>query len=157
MSSIHDFSMPALVGGGTINFADYKGKKILLVNVASFCGLTPQYKQLQEMHELYADRLAIIGCPANNFAAQEPGTDEEIATFCSTTYDVTFPITKKISVKGDDQHPLYQFATQKALNGVQDSEVSWNFQKYLFDENGVLESVIAPRTEPAEIVLFEQA
>ena len=150
MKTIHDFTMPALLGG-EINFANYAGKKILLVNVASFCGLTPQYTQLEELHRLYGDRLAIIGCPANDFANQEPDSAEAITQFCSTRYDVTFPLTKKISVKGSEQHPLYQFATQKAQNGVQDSEVSWNFQKYLFDEKGQLQAVIAPRTEPAEI------
>jgi glutathione peroxidase len=150
MKTIHDFTIPALLGG-EINFSDYAGKKILLVNVASFCGLTPQYVQLEELYRLHGEQLVIIGCPANDFANQEPDSPDEIAKFCSTRYDVTFPMTQKITVKGEAQHALYQFATQKAQNGLQDSEVSWNFQKYLFDEKGHLQAVIAPRTEPAEI------
>lgn len=149
-TSIHQFRLPALVGEASVDFAQFKGKKILLVNVASKCGLTPQYQQLEEMYEAYGDKIVVVGCPANNFGAQEPGTAEEIQTFCSSTYGVSFPMTTKISVKGEDMHPLYQFVTQKALNGVEDSEVTWNFQKYVFDEEGHLLQVFSPRTEPAE-------
>jgi glutathione peroxidase len=149
MKTIHDFQLPSLKGG-TLNFADFKGKKIMLVNVASECGLTPQYRQLQDLNAEYADKIVIIGCPANNFGAQEPGTDAQIAEFCSLNYGVSFPMTSKISVKGDDMHELYRFVTQKSENGVEDSEVKWNFQKYIFDENGILTNVIAPTVQPAD-------
>ena len=149
MKSIHEFQFQGLKGG-TVNFADFKGKKIMLVNVASACGLTPQYTQLQEMSEEFKDKIVIVGCPANNFGAQEPGSDEQIEEFCSLKYGVSFPMTTKISVKGDDMHELYQFATQKALNGLEDSEVKWNFQKYIFDEDGMLIKVIAPTVQPAD-------
>ncbi len=147
--SIHDFSLKA-IDGSKFNFADFKGKKILLVNVASFCGLTPQYTQLQEIYAQWGDKLTIVGVPANNFANQEPNSESEIQQFCSVKYEVSFPLTQKISVKGDDQHELYQFVTQKAKNGVLDSEVTWNFQKYIFDENGFLTHTFSPRTEPAD-------
>lgn len=127
----------------------------MIVNTASECGLTPQYKQLQELYDTYGGQnFVIIGFPANNFAGQEPGSNESIASFCEANYGVTFPMMSKISVKGDDCHPLYTWLTSKALNGVEDSEVQWNFQKYLIDEQGHLAKVIAPRTLPtdAEIV-----
>lgn len=146
--SIHSFAIKGLKGE-EIKFSDYAGKKILLVNVASECGLTPQYAQLEEMYREFSDKFVIVGCPANNFGKQEPGTDAEIQEFCSSNYGVSFPITTKISVKGTDQHDLYSFVTQKAKNGVQDSEVSWNFQKYVFDEQGFLSHVFEPQTEPA--------
>jgi glutathione peroxidase len=146
--SIHELSIKGLKGEA-IKFSDYAGKKILLVNVASECGLTPQYAQLEEMYREFSDKFVIVGCPANNFGAQEPGTDAEIQQFCSLTYDVSFPLTTKISVKGDDKHDLYSFVTEKAKNGVQDSEVTWNFQKYVFDEQGFLAHVFDPQTEPA--------
>jgi len=154
MNSIHQFKLKGL-NGGEVDFADFKGKKLMVVNVASECGLTPQYTQLEELYEQFQQQITIVGCPANNFGAQEPGTDEQIQTFCSTTYGVTFPMTTKISVKGDDMHPLYQFLTQKAQNGVEDSEVSWNFQKYILDEEGKLLKVISPRTEPADDQVLE--
>ncbi|MGH1335578.1 MAG: glutathione peroxidase [Aureispira sp.] len=147
--SIHDFSLNSLQGA-SIDFSAYKGKKILLVNVASQCGLTPQYTQLETLAKAGADQLVVIGCPANNFGAQEPGTDVEIAQFCSSTYGISFPITTKISVTGQDQHALYQFVTQKEQNGVQDSSVQWNFQKYLLDEQGQLIQVFEPTIEPLD-------
>ena len=122
----------------------------MLVNVASECGLTPQYRQLQDLTAEYGDKIVIVGCPANNFGAQEPGTDAQIADFCSLNYGVSFPMTSKISVKGDDMHELYRFVTQKSENGVEDSEVKWNFQKYIFDENGMLVKVIGPTVQPAD-------
>jgi len=146
--SIHEFQIEDLMGN-PLNFADFKGKKLLLVNVASECGLTPQYRQLQDMYAEFSDQIAIVGCPANNFGAQEPGSNTEIREFCDVQYGVKFPLTTKISVKGGDMHPLYQFVTQKDENGLEDSEVQWNFQKYVFDENGFLTKVIAPTTEPA--------
>ncbi len=153
-SSIHDFTIENLQGE-PLDFSDYKGKKILLVNVASKCGLTGQYRQLQTLSKVAADSLVIVGCPANNFGGQEPGTNAEIEEFCSVTYGVDFPMTTKISVKGNNQHPLYQFVTQKAKNGVQDSEVQWNFQKYLFDAEGRLEQVFEPTVEPTDGQLLD--
>lgn len=147
--SIHEFKINALKGD-TLNFADFAGKKILLVNVASQCGLTPQYAQLEELSREFSDKIVVVGCPANNFGAQEPGNDAEIQTFCSTTYGISFPMTTKISVAGSDMHELYQFVTQKEQNGLQDSTVSWNFQKYVFDEAGKLTHVFAPTVQPAE-------
>lgn len=146
--SIHNLSIKGLKGD-EINFSNYAGKKILLVNVASECGLTPQYAQLEEMYREFSDKFVIIACPANNFGGQEPGTDEQIQEFCTLTYNVSFPMTTKISVKGANKHYLYSFVTEKAQNGVQDSEVSWNFQKYVFDEQGFLTHVFDPQTEPA--------
>lgn len=146
--SIHNLTIKGLKGE-EIKFSDYAGKKILLVNVASECGLTPQYAQLEEMYREFSDKFVIVGCPANNFGAQEPGTDAEIQQFCTLKYDVSFPLTTKISVKGSDKHDLYRFVTEKAQNGVQDSEVSWNFQKYVFDEQGFLSNVFDPQSEPA--------
>lgn len=144
--SIHQFKVTDL-SGKEFDFASLKGKKVLVVNTASKCGLTPQYKDLESVYKEYKDKgLVIVGFPANNFASQEPGTNEEIAAFCEKNYGVTFPMMDKVSVKGDDMAAIYQFLTQKAKNGLQDSEVEWNFQKYLLNEKGELEKVIAPRT-----------
>lgn len=154
MSSIHNFKIESLEGK-TIDFSDFKGKKIMLVNVASECGLTPQYQQLQELYENHSDKVVIVGCPANNFGAQEPGSNEQIKEFCSVRYGVSFPMTTKISVKGDDMHELYQFVTKKDLNGFEDSEVQWNFQKYIFNEEGKLIKVIAPTVSPIDEEVLE--
>lgn len=144
----YDFKVKTLEGK-TFDFASLKGKKVMVVNTASKCGNTPQYKDLEELFEKYANsNFVIIGFPANNFGAQEPGTNAEIREFCTSTYGVTFPMMEKISVKGDDMHPVYQWLTSKAKNGVLDSEVKWNFQKYLIDENGNLVDVIAPKEKP---------
>lgn len=146
--SIHQFKILDLYGA-EFDFSSLKGKKIMVVNTASECGLTPQYEQLQELYEEYKDRnFVIIGFPANNFGAQEPGNNEQIASFCKKNYGVTFPMMGKISVKGDDIHPVYQFLTQLEKNGLKDSKVQWNFQKYLLNENGFLEKVILPTTLP---------
>jgi len=126
------------VQGKEINLSDYKGKKILFVNVASKCGFTPQYEGLQELYEEQKEKLVIIGVPCNQFKKQEPGNSSEIQEFCKLNYGVTFPITEKVNVKGDEQHPLYQYLTKKEKNGVKSSSVKWNFQKYLVDENGKL-------------------
>lgn len=148
--SIHSFKVTDLEGK-EFDFASLKGKKIMIVNTASKCGLTPQYKDLQALYEQYKDKgLVIVGFPANDFMSQEPGTNEEIGAFCQKNYGVTFPMMSKISVKGSGMHPIYQFLTQKAKNGVQDSEVDWNFQKYLLNEKGELEKVISPRTSPKD-------
>lgn len=144
--NIYQFKVEDL-SGKSFDFASLKGKKIMIVNTASKCGLTPQYKDLEAVYKEYKDQgLVIIGFPANNFASQEPGTKEEIATFCQMNYGVTFPMMDKVSVKGDDMAAIYQFLTQKAKNGLQDSSVEWNFQKYLINEKGELEKVISPRT-----------
>jgi len=139
------------INGEVFEFASLKGKKIMVVNTASKCGLTPQYDDLQALYKKYQDKnFIIVGFPANNFMEQEPGTNEEIAEFCKLNYGVTFPMMEKISVKGKDMHPLYQFLTQKSRNGLEDSEVAWNFQKYLIDEKGHLAMVIAPKTLPTD-------
>lgn len=133
--------------GEKFDFSTLKGKKILLVNTASACGLTPQYRQLQELHEKFGQQIAVIGVPCNDFAGQEPGTPEEIESFCDLNYKVSFPLLEKVKIKGEQVHPLYQFLTQKELNGKEDSEVTWNFQKYILDENGNLIKVVSPVTE----------
>ena len=148
--TIYQFKTKTL-NGKNFDFKQLKGKKVLFVNTASKCGLTPQYKDLQKIYDNYkGQNFTIIGFPANNFGQQEPGTDTEIATFCEQNYGVTFPMMNKISVKGDDMHPIYQFLTQKSKNGLQDSEVAWNFQKYLINEKGELEKVISPKTLPTD-------
>lgn len=146
--SLYDYTVTD-INGEEFDFSSLEGKKIMIVNTASKCGLTPQYEQLQAIYEKYGgEDFVIIGFPANNFMNQEPGDEEEIATFCQKNYGVTFPMMAKISVKGDDMHPLYQFLTQKAMNGHSDNEVKWNFQKYLINEKGELEEVIHPRVKP---------
>ncbi|WP_319589455.1 glutathione peroxidase [uncultured Draconibacterium sp.] len=147
-SSLHDFTVKD-IEGNDFDLSSLKGKKVLVVNTASKCGLTPQFEQLQSVFEQYGgDDFVIIGFPANNFANQEPKSNAEIVEFCEMNYGVTFPMMSKISVKGDDMHPVYQWLTQKSKNGKQDSEVSWNFQKYLIDENGNLVDVIEPKVKP---------
>ncbi len=146
--SFYDFKVKD-IDGKDFNLASLIGKKVLVVNTASKCGLTPQYEQLQEVYEKYGgDKFTIIGFPANNFANQEPGTNEEIEEFCQKNYGVAFTMMEKISVKGDDMHPLYQWLTQKSKNGVLDSEVGWNFQKYLIDEKGNLVKMVEPKVKP---------
>ena len=149
-ASIYQFKVQDLEGN-EFDFNTLKGKKIMVVNTASKCGLTPQYKDLQELYEQFkSDNFIIVGFPANDFMSQEPGTNEEIATFCERNYGVTFPMMNKITVKGKEMHPVYQFLTQKAKNGVADSEVEWNFQKYLLNEEGQLDMIISPRTLPTD-------
>lgn len=149
-STIYQFKVTDL-SGKEFDFASLKGKKVMIVNTASKCGLTPQYKDLEALYKECKDKgFVIVGFPANNFAAQEPGTNEEIAEFCQMNYGVTFPMMEKISVKGGDMAPIYHFLTEKSKNGVEDSEVEWNFQKYLINENGQLEKVISPRTLPTD-------
>lgn len=136
-TSIYDIELND-IHGNPIDLSDFKGKKILFVNVASKCGFTPQYKDLEMLHDLYKDQLVLIGLPCNQFGAQEPGSNEEIIEFCSATYGVSFLMTDKIEVKGEGQHPLYAWLTKKDLNGKKNSTVKWNFQKYLVDEEGEL-------------------
>lgn len=153
--NIYQFKVPSL-DGGTIDFSKFKGKKILVVNTASKCGYTPQYAELEKLYTTYSDRLVIVGFPANNFGAQEPGTNDEIKTFCTKNYGVTFPMAAKVSVKGDDIAPIYQWLTQKSKNGVLDAEIKWNFTKFLLDEHGVLlakfDSKVTPLSE--EIISY---
>jgi glutathione peroxidase len=137
--------------GESFDFSDLKGKKVMVVNTASECGLTPQYEHLQKLYDTYKDKnFVIVGFPANNFGGQEPGSDAQIATFCKENYGVTFPMMSKISVKGGDMHEVYHFLTEKQKNGLQDSEVAWNFQKYLLDEKGELVMVVPPKTLPTD-------
>lgn len=146
--SIHEFIVTD-INGQSFDFSTLKGKKIMVVNTASKCGLTPQYKGLEALYNTYKDKnFVIVGFPANDFMAQEPGTNEEIATFCSKNYGVSFPMMSKISVKGKDMHPIYRFLTSLNENGLEDNQVKWNFQKYLLNEDGFLEKIISPSTEP---------
>jgi len=149
-STIYQFKVED-IEGSEFDLASLKGKKVMLVNTASKCGLTPQYEQLEVLYKAHQeDDFVIVGFPANNFGDQEPGSDEEIAQFCEKNYGVTFPMMSKISVKGKDMHPLYEFLTKKSKNGLEDSEVEWNFQKYLIDEDGKLVKVISPKTLPTD-------
>ncbi|MCF6351265.1 MAG: glutathione peroxidase [Flavobacteriaceae bacterium] len=148
--NIYQFKIKAL-NGKDFNFSTLRNKKILIVNTASKCGLTIQYKELQKIYDAYKNiGFTVIGFPANNFGQQEPGSDKEITSFCELNYGITFPMMHKISVKGDDMHPIYQFLTQKSKNGLQDSEVVWNFQKYLINEKGMLEKILSPKTLPTD-------
>lgn len=149
-SSIHDFSIQALDSDQEINLSDYKGKKILIVNVASKCGYTPQYKDLQELYDKYNDKLVIIGFPCNQFMGQEPDNELQIKEFCEKNYGVTFPMTTKIDVKGSNQHPIYKWLTSKELNGIDDYKISWNFNKFLIDEEGKLLQYFGTKVEPLD-------
>jgi len=153
--SIHQCKVQDLEGN-EFDFSTLKGKKILVVNTASKCGLTSQYKDLEAIYKKYKDHnFIIIGFPANNFGQQEPGTNEEIGAFCQKNYGVTFPMMSKVSVKGNDRCEVYEFLTQKSKNGLQDSEVEWNFQKYLLNEKGELEKVVSPSVLPTDKEIIE--
>ena len=145
-TTIYDFKMKD-IDGKEVSLSDYKGKVLLVVNVASLCGNTPQYKDIEALYEKYKDKgLVVLGFPANNFMGQEPGSDEKIKTFCSTQYHVTFPMFSKISVKGSDMHPLYHYLTEKSENGVIDAPIKWNFQKFLIGRDGKIIMSVAPKT-----------
>ena len=151
--TIYQFKVKDLYGK-EFDFSSLKGKKVLIVNTASECGLTPQYKDLEAIYEKYKDKnFVIVGFPANNFGSQEPGNNEQIAKFCQLNYGVTFPMMSKISVKGADKNEVYQFLTEKNRNGLQDSEVEWNFQKYLINEEGELVKVLSPRVLPTDAAI----
>ncbi len=153
--SIYDFTIEDIYGE-EFSLSEYKGKKILLVNTASKCGLTYQYEQLQELYEQYKDQnFEIIGFPSNDFAMQERGSNDEIASFCQKNYGVTFKMMSKIKVKGNKMHPLYIYLTQKKYNGYKDSKVSWNFQKYLIGEEGKLEKIVSPKTNPKDAKIID--
>lgn len=147
--SIHHFKVESL-DGGTINFTDFKGKKILVVNTASECGFTPQYEGLEALYKKYKDKLVIVGFPANNFGGQEPGTNTEIKEFCKKNYGVTFPMAAKVSVKGDDIAPIYSWLCNRSQNGVLDAEVKWNFNKFLLDEDGHLIAYFPSKVAPMD-------
>lgn len=147
--SVHNFKVPD-IDGGTIDFSQYSGKKILIVNVASKCGFTPQYADLEKLYETYKDKLVVVGFPANNFASQEPGTNAEIKTFCTGKYNVTFPMAAKISVQGDDIAPIYDWLTHKSKNGVLDATITWNFNKFLLDEHGKLIAKFDSKVKPLD-------
>jgi glutathione peroxidase len=147
-TNFYDFTVED-INGKDYPLSQLEGKKVLVVNTASKCGLTPQYEGLEELYEKYGnDDFVIIGFPANNFLKQEPGSNEEIATFCSINYGVSFPMMSKVSVKGEDQHPLYKWLTSESGNGLEDSKVTWNFQKYMIDEEGHLVGHFSPKTKP---------
>jgi len=153
-SSVYDFSLNSIEGTAT-PLSSFKGKVVLLVNVASKCGYTPQYAGLEKLYETYKDKgLVIVGIPANNFGAQEPGSNEEIKTFCSRNYNVTFPMMSKVSVKGADTTPLYRYLTDKSANPKSGGDIKWNFTKFLVDKNGNVinrfESAVTP--EATELV-----
>lgn len=152
-SSIYDFKVASL-DGGVIDFSEFRGRKILIVNTASKCGHTPQYKELEEIYQQYKDKLVVVGFPANDFMSQEPGSNEEIAAFCEKNYGVSFPMAAKISVKGRKMAPIYRWLTNKDYNGVQSSSVKWNFQKYLISETGTLITVFDPKVKPTDTAII---
>lgn len=152
MNSIHSFKA-INIEGGELDMASFAGRKMLIVNVASACGYTPQYQQLQELHEHFSDKIAVIGFPCNDFGEQESGSEAEIKEFCTVRFGVTFPLSAKIGIK-KDTHPIYQFLTQKALNGVKDSTVKWNFQKYLLNEKGELIEVLSSSVSPLDAIIL---
>lgn len=157
MHTFYDFTFTDL-SGKTFDFADLKGKRVLIVNTASECGFTPQYAQLQELYEQFKDHdFVIVSFPANNFGGQEPGNNAEIKTFCKKNYGVSFPMMQKLSVKGDDIHPLFQWLTQKEKNGVSDAVITWNFNKFLIDEDGNWVAHYTQKVEPLEERIMEFA
>lgn len=146
--SIYDFKVKGLEGK-EIDFAQFKGKKILIVNTASKCGYTPQYEELQKLYDQYKGKLVIVGFPANNFGGQEPGSNSEIGAFCKRNYGVTFPMAEKVSVTGEDIHPLFKYLTEEAKKlGAPEPVVKWNFTKFLVDENGKLIKVFPSKVKP---------
>lgn len=145
--SIHSFTVKS-IDGKDIKMSSFKGKKILIVNTASKCGYTPQYESLEKVYEQYKDKLVIIGFPCNQFGGQEPGSNEEIVEFCKKNYGVTFPLADKVDVKGTNTAAIYQWLTQKSKNGVLDASISWNFNKFLLDENGKMIAYYPSNVKP---------
>lgn len=150
--SIYDFTVKS-IDGESVDLSQYRGKKMLIVNTASECGYTPQYAELQELHEKYGDRLAVIAFPSNDFGGQEPGSGEEIKNFCQKNYGVTFPVMEKVKVKGKDMHPLYRWLSNKEENGTCNDLPDWNFCKYLIDENGKIIKFFRSKTKPLDAEL----
>jgi glutathione peroxidase len=148
--SIYDFKIKDL-GGNVVNFETFRGKSMVIVNTASRCGYTPQYESLQELHETYGDKVAVLGFPSNNFLWQEPGSNEEIAAFCQKNYGVTFPIFEKISVRGNDRHPLYAWLSAKS-----GEKPSWNFCKYIVNREGKVTGFFGPKVDPMDEVIIKQ-
>ena len=147
---IYDYKVDD-IDGNSFDLKKLKGKKVMIVNTASKCGLTPQFEELEKLYKSYKDKgFVIIGFPTNDFLNQDPGSNDQIKSFCVKNYGVTFPMMSKISVKGKDKHPLYEYLTSKSLNKLEDNKVKWNFQKYLIDEKGVLVRVINPSTSPLD-------
>ncbi|HMP94045.1 MAG TPA: glutathione peroxidase [Phnomibacter sp.] len=149
VKNIYSFKVEA-IDGGTIDFSKFKGKKILVVNTASQCGYTYQYEGLEQLYNTYKSKLVIVGFPANNFGGQEPGSNAQIQEFCSSKFKVSFPMAAKVSVKGSDTAPIFKWLTQKSENGVLDANISWNFNKFLLDENGNLIQHFSSRVEPTD-------
>ncbi len=154
-TSIYEIKIKTIDGKET-TLADYKGKKMLIVNVASECGYTPQYADLQKLHEQYGDKVVVLGFPANDFGAQEPGNNEQIKTFCSKNYGVSFPMFSKITVKGKEMHPLYQWLTDPEKNGWNNQSPAWNFNKYLVDENGNLTDYFPSKVKPLDELIISK-
>jgi glutathione peroxidase len=153
--SIYEFTMKD-IDGNDVKLETFRGKVVLIVNTASKCGLTPQYEGLQTLYDKYKDRgFVVLGFPANNFRGQEPGTDKEIKEFCTINYKVTFPMFSKISVLGEDKHPLYKFLTEKETNPGFDGEITWNFEKFLADRNGKIVARFSPRIKPTDEVVIK--
>ena len=148
--SLYDFKVKSLVGNKTVDLSQYKGKKVVILNVASKCGYTKQYADWEKFNKEHGDKVVVLGFPSNNFGGQEPGTSEEIATFCSATYGVTFPMFEKVEVKGEAKAPLYKWLSSKDLNGWNDKEPSWNFCKYVVDEKGKLTNFFASKILPTD-------
>lgn len=148
--TLYDFKVKSLVGGKTVDLGKYKGKKVVILNVASKCGYTKQYADWEKFYKDHGDKVVVLGFPANNFGGQEPGTSEEIATFCSATYGVTFPMFEKVSVLGDDQAPIYKWLSSKDLNGWNDKVPTWNFCKYVINEKGELTNFFASKVLPTD-------
>lgn len=148
MKTLHDFQVKD-INGKTFDLAQLKGKKVMIINTASECGYTPQYEQLEKIYHQYKDKnFVVIGFPCNDFGQQEPGSEAEILSFCKKNYGVTFPMMAKVKILGDGQDEIYQWLTKKSMNGVEDTEVKWNFQKYLIDENGKYVRMVSTRVKP---------
>lgn len=148
--SLYDFKVKSLVGNETVDLTKYKGKKVVILNVASKCGYTKQYADWEKFNKDHGDKVVVLGFPSNNFGGQEPGTSEEIATFCKATYGVSFPMFEKVEVKGDNKAPIYKWLTQKDLNGWNDKEPTWNFCKYVVNEKGELTNFFASKVLPTD-------
>ncbi len=149
LGSLHDFKMTSLEGK-EVDLSQYKGKKVVVLNVASKCGFTPQYADWEKFYEAHKEKVVVLGFPANNFAGQEPGSDEDIAAFCEKNYGVTFPMFSKVDVIGENQHPLYQWLSKKELNGWNDKAPTWNFCKYVINENGQVTHFFASKIKPED-------
>jgi glutathione peroxidase len=152
---IYEFKIATIDNSQTIDFQQFKGKKLVLLNVASKCGYTPQYADWEKFYEDNKEKVVVLGFPANNFLGQEPGSNDQIADFCNTTYGVSFPMFRKVSVKGKDQHPIYRWLSDKTLNGWNDKEPSWNFCKYVINEKGELTHFFPSDVKPDDAAFLK--